>query len=336
MTHDGERQRNKKDQFPSMNTGFFSHFLFFLILFILSASAVACVREGQTPKPAIIAMVNGEAISMDQFNSALKEISPGEDLDETSAEFKISRKEVLDQLIEKTVLLQEAKQRGIEVSQREVQKALKQVKGNYSDSDFNLLLQASGLTPEGWKQNVTENLLIEKLTESAMANAPIVSEDEIKEYYKQHRMVFKKKEEVRVRQIAVATEEEAKTLRQELLNGADFADLASEHSISPDQAAGGDLGFFSKGDMPKQFDIVFDLKLKTISRVVKSPYGYHIFEVTEKRPPRFQPIDEVREGIHQQLLNEKQERFHSEWVRDLKSKADIHINSALLLKQNAS
>ena len=279
-------------------------------------------------------MVNGEAITIDEFNVAFKAIITEEGPQTHSGDLKTSRKDILDQLIEKKVLLQEAKHKGIQVSEEEVRMAIQQMKGDYPETEFNELLKSSGLTPERWKLDVTENLLIDKLIENTITRTLKVSEEEIKSYYQKHRAEFEKKEEVRARQIVVATEGEAKTLHQQLLAGANFIELATEKSVSPDRANGGDLGYFTKGQMPEEFDIVFTLKANTISPIVKSPYGYHIFKVEERRAPRFQSLAEVRGTIHQQLMNDQEDRLRTQWINELKSKADIQVNSTLLLRQD--
>lgn len=308
--------------------------LFLLTPFIIPVLWGGCARERPSTKPAILAMVNGEAITIDEFNVAFKAIITEEGPQTHSGDLKTSHKDILDQLIEKKVLLQEAKHKGIQVSEEEVRMAIHQMQGDYPETEFNELLKSSGLTPERWKLDVTENLLIDKLIENTITRKLKVSEEEIKSYYQKHRAEFEKKEEVRARQIVVATEGEAKTLHQQLLAGANFIELATEKSVSPDRTNGGDLGYFTKGQMPEEFDIVFTLKSNTISPIVKSPYGYHIFKVEVRRAPRFQSLAEVQGTIHQQLMNDQEDRLRTQWIKELKSKADIQVNSTLLLRQD--
>lgn len=322
-THNKRPQAHRKSRHPC-----------FLVLFIITVSWGACARGGESTKPAIIAMVNEEAITLDEINAGLKAISTEKIPQSQSGALKTFREEILDQLIEKKILLQEAKHRGIQVSKEEISRAIEQMKGNYPESEFNELLKARSLTLEQWKHDVTETLLIDKLIDTVVTSTLSISEQDIRSYYLNHRVEFEKKEEVRARQILVATEEEAKTLHPQLLAGADFIKLASEKSMSPDKISGGDLGYFARGQMPEEFDMVFNLRINSISPIVKSPYGYHIFKVEEKRAPRLQSLDEVRETIRQQLMNEKKDRLRAEWTKELKAKAHIQINSTLLLRQD--
>jgi peptidyl-prolyl cis-trans isomerase C len=281
-------------------------------------------------------MVNGESVTLEELNGALKSLSPEEGAQIQAQGAEKLREELLNQLIDKKLLLQEAKQSGVQVSSDEITSVIEQMKDDYTDEEFNQLLKSSGLTPEAWKQEVKEGLLIDKLIDSVIANRLNITDEEIKSYYQKNHALFERKEEVRARQIVVATEAEAENIHEQLLKGADFVELATERSMSPDKANGGDLGYFTRGQMPEEFDIVFKLMAHSISPVVKSPYGYHIFKVEDKRAPRSQPLEEVREMVYQHLAREREDQLRSEWIKELRSKADIQINSSLLTRQNES
>lgn len=90
--------------------------------------------------------------------------------------------------------------------------------------------------------------------------------------------------EVRASHILVATEQEANNLREEIINGKNFADAAAEFSKCPSGAAGGDLGFFGKGMMVKPFeDAAFSLEVGELSQPVQTQFGWHLIEVTDKK-----------------------------------------------------
>lgn len=87
--------------------------------------------------------------------------------------------------------------------------------------------------------------------------------------------------EVRASHILVGTEQEANRLREEILNGKEFADIAAEYSQCPSGAAGGDLGFFGRGMMVKPFeDAAFSLKEGELSEPVQTQFGWHLIKVT--------------------------------------------------------
>ncbi|MEI8377954.1 MAG: peptidylprolyl isomerase [bacterium] len=90
--------------------------------------------------------------------------------------------------------------------------------------------------------------------------------------------------EVRASHLLVDTEEEALKLREEILEGKDFADVAAEVSKCPSGSKGGDLGFFSKGMMVPEFDEAsFSLEVGELSEPVQTQFGWHLLIVTDKK-----------------------------------------------------
>ena len=85
------------------------------------------------------------------------------------------------------------------------------------------------------------------------------------------------------RHILVDTEEQCRSLKEQIENGADFADIAKEHSNCPSGAQGGDLGQFSQGQMVPEFDtVVFNDALNTVHGPVQTQFGYHLLETTSR------------------------------------------------------
>ena len=85
------------------------------------------------------------------------------------------------------------------------------------------------------------------------------------------------------RHILVSTEEQANDLKQQIADGADFADVAKEHSTCPSGKQGGDLGEFSPGQMVKEFnDVCFNEAVGIVHGPVKTQFGYHLIEVTKR------------------------------------------------------
>jgi peptidyl-prolyl cis-trans isomerase C len=88
----------------------------------------------------------------------------------------------------------------------------------------------------------------------------------------------------RARHILVPTEEQANDLKQQIADGADFADIARQYSTCPSGRAGGDLGEFSPGQMVKEFnDVCFNDEVGVVHGPVQTQFGYHLIEVTERK-----------------------------------------------------
>ncbi len=133
-----------------------------------------------------------------------------------------------------------------------------------------------------------------------------VSEAELQALYDKEVKEFRREEEIHARHILVKTEQEAKDLIIQLKAGADFAELASKKSLD-ENTEGGDLGYFTKGMMIPEFgDVVFDMKKGQLSNPIKTPFGWHVVLVEDKRlanPPAFEDVrDEIRRAVMETKL----------------------------------
>ncbi len=124
----------------------------------------------------------------------------------------------------------------------------------------------------------------------------------------------------------VATEEDARKVVELLLAGTDFATLAREKSTAPEAEHGGDLGYFAMGEMPAEFNVVFGLPKGGISGIVKSPYGFHVFKLEEKRRAGRIGLDEVSQSIAEKLRREKEDMRYKQWLKELRSRTKFEVN----------
>lgn len=159
------------------------------------------------------------------------------------------------------------------------------------------------------------------------------SADEVNDYYARHLETFQRQEQVRARHIlfkvassAPAEQEAQARARAEavlasLRNGADFATLAqqhSEHTATAEQ--GGDLGYFPRGQMDKPFeDAAFSLPVGQLSDVIRTPFGWHILRVEDKRGADTRPLTEVELEIKEKLREDKARDAATVFVDDLLS-----------------
>ncbi|MGA9604751.1 MAG: peptidylprolyl isomerase [Methyloceanibacter sp.] len=148
-----------------------------------------------------------------------------------------------------------------------------------------------------------------------------VTEDAAKKIYDEKIATMKPQQEIHARHILVATEDEAKKVVERLKNGEDFATVAKE--VSKDAGAeGGDLGFFTRGQMLKPFeDAAFALDVGQISAPVQTQFGWHIIKVEEKRDQPLPTFDQVKGTIMGQLVQQKAQ----EVVGGLRDKAKIDV-----------
>jgi len=143
-----------------------------------------------------------------------------------------------------------------------------------------------------------------------------ITNKQVRDYYEENREIFRQEKEVRARHILFklaqnASEEEEKKVREKASmvlekarKGEDFPNLAKKYSEGPTAQKGGDLGFFSEGQMIKPFEeAAFKMKKGEISELVRTRFGYHIIKVEDVKEERQRNLDEVREEIRKALTN---------------------------------
>ncbi len=182
-----------------------------------------------------------------------------------------------------------------DVTDKQVDAQLKADKEQLGEN-FETLLAQQGYTEESYKKYLRLNLL----QEAAMIEDVEVSEDEIKAEYENT------KNEVNARHVLVEDEETAKKVKAELDSGKEFAEVAKAYSTEPAaQESGGELGWFGKGAMDAEFEkAAFALEPNVISEPVKSSFGYHIIEVTDKREVK-ESYEDKKAEIEKNLKLEK-------------------------------
>jgi peptidyl-prolyl cis-trans isomerase C len=155
-----------------------------------------------------------------------------------------------------------------------------------------------------------------------------VTPAEVERYYGEHPGEFADPESVHVQQIVVASKDEAILLREKLKkNPQGFAEVAKKSSIGPEGKSGGDLGLIGKGGgFPEVFDVCFTLPLNAISEVTPSPYGYHLFRVTERKPAQRRSLEKAAPEIREKLLREKRAKAQVEYVAALRQRAQVSLD----------
>jgi len=308
---------------------FFGKNLFWAGVILFAAGLWGCQPFGGGLPDHILARVNEEQITVDEFDRELKEAVLGQGKKgEGEGEGLLSLKRAyLEQMIERKLLAQEARRVGIRVSPEELSQAILEIKRDYPDKGFDERLGLKGTSLEEWKNRLEEKLLAEKMVRSALQYPGEIGENEALEYFETHRPSFRLGPKVRARQIVVADGEEAIQIQKRLKKGERFEKIAQETSLGPEKVRGGDLGFFGPGEKPVEFDRVFRMEVGTISEVIKSPYGYHIFKLEEKVEARDVPFPEAKRGILQELKRQKEEEEYQRWLKDLRKKAVVKVNA---------
>jgi peptidyl-prolyl cis-trans isomerase C len=147
-----------------------------------------------------------------------------------------------------------------------------------------------------------------------------VSDEEMHKVYDDAMASMKGEEEVHARHILVETEDEAKTIIDQLKGGADFATLAKEKSKDPGGQDGGDLGYFTKAQMVPEFaEVAFKMYPGQISNPVKTQFGWHVIKMEDKRQKQAPAFETVKPQIESFLVRKAQ----NELVGQLRQAAKV-------------
>jgi parvulin-like peptidyl-prolyl isomerase len=250
--------------------------------------------------------VNGKPITQEEVDQELMQATQGRFNQVPPERQAVFRQQVLQQLIGKELIYDDAKKKGI-LKSAEYKKEYKKLEERMKKE----------LAIQVWQKKVLDGIKI--------------SNKELKDYYKKNIDEFKQKETVHARHILVKTEDEAKKIINELkgLKGdalkAKFIELAKKHSTGPSGKNGGDLGYFAQGQMVPAFnDKAFSMKKGTITtEPVKTQFGYHVIYVEDKKPSMTRSFDEVKPYIEQRLKMEKFKDVMKKKMDALQKKATI-------------
>jgi peptidyl-prolyl cis-trans isomerase C len=214
------------------------------------------------------------------------------------------------------------------VGPEQVDRAFLALRSEYPGTAFDDMLAQERLSVSELRTRLRDQLVIEKLFQDEVFARIQVPDEEVAAWYAAHPAEFDEPERVHARQVVVRTREEAARIRDELRRKpATFEAVASRASIAPEGKRGGDLGWFGRGQgMPEVFDVCFRLQPKTISDVIPSPFGFHVFQVIEKKPPSRRTLEQARPAIAARLLRDRRARAQEDYVAALRVQAKIQID----------
>jgi len=225
-----------------------------------------------------------------------------------------------ENLIERALFRQAAREMNVELPQAEIDKAYENEKDHAGD------------TPEAeLKADIELRMRVERLIAENNAKVPGPTEQELKDFYEEHKEEMIVPEQIRAGHIVKHVNADADKqaafeaileIKMKLDAGEAFEDLATEHSDCPDRA--GDLGWFSRGQMVEEFeDVVFAMKAGEVSDIFLTQFGYHIARVDDRRAAKTLPFQEVRDRIAAELVEQKRGAAAEEFIDALKAKATI-------------
>lgn len=276
----------------------------------------------------VLARVNGEPIYVDEFKRELRRISvktpdglPNDDA------VRIQARALLRDWVNRKLILQEAKAEHLVVGIDEVEAAFLRVKSGWeSQEGFEASLKEGDLTNSEMKAELRRLLMIRLYFRDVIFSRIAVKDAEIEAKIKSSPDILVTPERVRASQIVVKSEDEAKRIAREIRKGMSFADAAIKYSLGPEGRSGGDLGLFARGEMPSVFDeVCFSLRPGSVSSVVVTDYGFHLFMVAEKLPQVQRSLGEVRDEVERELRLGVEKSAQETAIETLREQAELKL-----------
>lgn len=256
---------------------------------------------------------------------------------ETAHDPQKVKAQLLENLIDRELLIQEAQRQGLTIGTARVLRRMERLPDKLRPK--RTAAEAGGAPADGkdsFFRYVHQGLLIERLLEKELPKVASVSEKRARAYYDENPDLFMHPEEVHLRHILIQappdmvaeTRQQAylktQALAQQLAEGAIFTALAIDASQCPSSARGGDLGYLTRQQLyPSLAQAAFDLAPGQVSAIVESPAGYHLLLVTDRRPPRQLSFLMVRDELQKQLRAQRLHRSARKFIRKLREEAAI-------------
>jgi len=286
----------------------------------------------------IVARVNGRPITRFDLDNAIQGYAM-EFHRQTMArlgEEELSRAldYALEKLLARELIFQEALASGAVADAQAVADEIARVAANFpSEEEFFATLEKGGISRIDYQRMMRQDVTVNQFAASRMEEIPDPSEEELAAAYERYRGQMVRPGRVRASHILIRRDDKdpaAVDQRIEELaersGSEDFSTLARNHSQCPSANAGGDLGWFKRGDMVKNFEqAAFSQPLGEVGPPVTTQFGVHLIKVHEREEDLPLAFEEAREQLRQVLLSEARGRRMQAWVAALREKAQVEF-----------
>jgi peptidyl-prolyl cis-trans isomerase C len=254
----------------------------------------------------VLAEVSGATITTEDFKKELENLPPYlKPMTETAE----GKKEMLETMVIRELILQQAKKDGVDKSQ----------------------LVADKL------EDIKKRLIVEAYLKKKVEEQANISDADLQKFYDENKDKFKSGDQIKASHILVKDEKLAQEILGKLKAGGSFEELAKKNSMDSAGAKGGDLGWFSKGSMLPEFEkAAFSLKEGETSGIVKTKFGFHIIKLTGKRAAGQRDFAEVKDQIKAALQPTKQQEVFQKLKDELKKSSKYTIKEDVLKKMDGS
>ena len=247
------------------------------------------------------------------------------------------RAQVVDDFVNRTLIQNELDESGIAIEDAEVEAFIEQAREGLPPG-FTLeeFLEQRGLSIDEMRRDVGFQLAAKKLLDNRLGDQLLVSDEEVQAFFDSEKDRMAQPESVRARHILLSVDadasdedraakrQEIESIREELLAGASFEDVAAEKSTCPSSSRGGDLGNFARGQMVPPFEeAAFSQEIGVVGDVVETRFGYHLIEVLERTEATEPDLEEAREQIVEVLQNQRRAQAFQDYIQDLRATSSV-------------
>jgi peptidyl-prolyl cis-trans isomerase SurA len=294
----------------------------------------------------VAAVVNNDIIALSEVESrAAPELAKAASLPTPAARAEgreKALKDAVEALVGDKLLENEIKELNIEVTEQEVDAAIEDVKKqnpNLEGDAFEQELRVQGYTMTTYRDFLRKHMRRLKLLNLKVRGKVKVSDDDLRAEYQKWARMESDDAELKARHILVklqskptpaqleAAQKKAAAIAEEARKpGVDFAELAKAKSEGPSADQGGDLGWFRRGVMVKEFErVAFALKVGDVSDPVRTNFGFHVIKVEERRLVAAKTFDEMKDQLRERLLHDQLDKYTEQYVQELKQSAIVEV-----------
>jgi parvulin-like peptidyl-prolyl isomerase len=313
------------------------------LLALVALALSAGVAQGRVVEK--VAAVVGDSVILgseveEKAAPLLAEATQITDPGKRNARASALRHEVLERLIDDELILQQAGELKLTISNEQIDSSIEEIKRQNSIDDKQLreALKGQGMSMATYRADIKRQLLRFRVINIAVGSRVSVSDEDIKTYYERH-MKTGSNTQVRASHIFVSIPEgadaaavaekqaQAQRVLERARKGEDFAKLARELSDDPaTRGEGGDLGFFGKDMLPKPIEeMVFAMNVGDIRGPVRADRGFHVIKLVDRRIKEAKPLEEVKDDIRMQLRQKEMERQTKTYLAELRKKTLVDI-----------
>lgn len=287
-----------------------------------------------------IATVNNEHISLDKFREKYRQSL--EDWERFVINDSTKRADlgriVLERMIDRKLLDQEVRRRGITLDEQVFRKNLERSISPVKPTALAAAVKKKDWSVKSWFSSMRRRALHEKLIRQQVFDDIEISAEDLRAYYGSHRSEFVQAEQVRVRHIAVGNRSTYNRVVRLLNKKTSFIKLVKEFSTTPDRDRDGDLGYVERGVLPEAIDkVIFKLNavgsINRLKRPVQTQMGYHIFKLIDRKPQAKLKYKQALELIREKLLDRRRPEVYRAWLDNLREQATIRVDYKLLTEE---